>query len=474
MHGFETVIGLEVHIQLNTRSKAFGPDLNAFGGAANENIHFTSLGLPGTLPVLNKVHVQSAIKLGLALGCTIHRQSVFDRKNYFYPDLPKGYQITQDHQPICTEGYFHFRSGQENKTVGIFQIHMEEDAGKLIHDMEEKDSLVDYNRAGTPLLEVVTKPDFRSGMEVADFIRAFQVLVRHLDISDGNMEEGSMRCDCNISVRERGTPHLGTRCEVKNLNSKRFARQAIAFEAQRQVALIQNGGKVSQESRLFDPATGKTFTMRKKEDALDYRYFPDPDLHSVDLSDEDIDRVRQSIGLLPSEIEQQLITHEGINAQTAEILASNKGLYDFYSQIKDAVDPSLAAAFTVNHVLRSQDHFSAINIKTWVDMLRLIEQERVSPSKAYETLLPAILDKNSENVVKLAAELNILLTENEGLEIEEAGKIIEANPDKVKAYRNGKKGLIGFFMGEAMKSTKSSLNPKKLREALLDILNNQN
>ena len=282
---YETVIGLEIHVQLNTKSKAFCRDTNRFGDNANTNISEVSLALPGTLPNLNRSQVLSAIKLGVSLDCDINKNSRFDRKNYTYPDLPKGYQITQDQKPICIGGQFTFKTGENYKTIRLHHIHMEEDAGKSIHDIDKTLTCLDYNRAGTPLLEVVTEPDFRSGQEVSDFMSAFQTLIRYIDISDANMEEGSLRCDCNVSVRTDANAPLGTRAEVKNVNSKKFAKQAIEFEAERQWGIITAGGEVIQETRLFEAESGKTYSMRKKEDALDYRYFPDPDLQSIIIAD---------------------------------------------------------------------------------------------------------------------------------------------------------------------------------------------
>jgi len=282
---FDTVVGLEIHVQLNTKSKAFSNDKNSFGDLPNENIHPVSIALPGALPKINRGQVFSAVKLGIALQSTINKESYFDRKNYFYPDSPKGYQITQDGGPILLGGQFRFKKGDGYKSIRIHHVHMEDDAGKSIHDIDNNHTMIDLNRAGTPLLEVVTEPDFCSGQEVSDFLAAFQVLIRYLEISDANMEEGSLRCDCNVSVKPAGQIALGTRCEIKNINSKKFAKIAINHERDRQIRIIQQGAEVEQETRLFNAETLATYTMRKKEDALDYRYFPDPDLQPIILSE---------------------------------------------------------------------------------------------------------------------------------------------------------------------------------------------
>ena len=278
---YETVIGLEIHVQLSTKSKAFCADDTSFGGEPNTQVSTISLGHPGTLPRLNKKQIEYAVRLGLALGSEINQVSYFDRKNYFYADLPKGYQITQDRRPVCVGGDLEIRVGEMRKKVRIHHIHMEEDAGKSMHDSDPVNSFIDLNRAGVPLLEVVSEPDLRSPEEVDAYMSAMRQLVKYLEISDGNMEQGSMRCDCNVSVRKKGATKLGERCEIKNLNSMRYARRAINYEVKRQIDLIESGGRVKQQTLNFDPTTGVTSPLREKEDAHDYRYFPEPDLPPV-------------------------------------------------------------------------------------------------------------------------------------------------------------------------------------------------
>ena len=304
---YELVIGLEVHVQLSTRSKAFSADENAFGAEPNTQVDPVSLGHPGALPRYNRAQVESAVRLGLALGSQIARRQSFDRKHYFYTDLPKGYQITQDREPVCVGGRLPIRIGERWQEVRIHHIHMEEDAGKSLHDRSESYSLIDLNRAGVPLLEVVSEPDLRSPEEVDAFMSAMRQLVRYLGISDGNMEEGSLRCDCNVSVRKRGSDQLGTRCEIKNLNSMRYARRAIEFESRRQIDLLEQGGQVVQQTLHFDPATGVTSPLRSKEDAHDYRYFSEPDLPPIELSDEFVDELRRASPTLPWEWDRKSV-----------------------------------------------------------------------------------------------------------------------------------------------------------------------
>ncbi|MCB0664066.1 MAG: Asp-tRNA(Asn)/Glu-tRNA(Gln) amidotransferase subunit GatB, partial [Saprospiraceae bacterium] len=351
MKSYETVIGLEVHVQLNTLSKAFCPDPVAFGAAPNTLVSPISLAHPGTLPRLNKEQVKKAIQLGLALGSAISMQTDFDRKNYTYPDLPKGYQITQDHRPICIGGVLPVRVGDTWKNIRIHHIHMEEDAGKNIHDLDPEHSLVDLNRAGTPLLEVVTEPDLRSAEEVDAFMTAMRQLVRYLDVSDGNMQEGSLRCDCNVSIREAGSTVLNERCEIKNLNSMRFARQAVAYEVARQTAIVEAGGRVAQETLTFNPTTRETSPIRSKEDAIDYRYFPDPDLPPLQLDPNLIKSLEKQQPALPWELHQQLTEEQSISFEHASIITEEKGMADAFLNLCGTFENgALAANFFIQKV----------------------------------------------------------------------------------------------------------------------------
>ena len=341
---YETVIGLEIHLQLATRSKAFCGDDTTFGGEPNTHVSAISLGHPGTLPKLNKTQVEYATRLGLALNCKINQRNCFDRKNYFYLDLPKGYQITQDKHPVCIGGGLEIRLGGEKKYIRLHHIHMEEDAGKSIHDVDPKHSLIDLNRAGTPLLEIVTEPDLRSGEEVDAFMTAMRQLARYLEISDGNMQEGSMRCDVNVSVRKKGETIFGERCEVKNVNSMKYARQAIAYESQRQIDLIENGGTVTRETLNFNPTTGITTPMRDKEDAHDYRYFPDPDLPPVILSPTFIDEVKNRLPKLPNELFTEFTSKYGLSEYEAELLTTEKNTALYFSELAGHTPHYKAAA----------------------------------------------------------------------------------------------------------------------------------
>jgi len=473
---FETVVGLEIHVQLNTKSKAFCRDLNLFGNEANSNIGSISLALPGTLPNLNRSQVLSAIKLGVALDCEINKASHFDRKNYTYPDLPKGYQITQDQNPICIGGQFTFKSENTNKTIKLHHIHMEEDAGKSIHDINEFSTCLDFNRAGTPLLEVVTEPDFRSGQEVSDFMSAFQTLIRYIGISDANMEEGSLRCDCNISIRPNEMSPLGTRAEIKNVNSKKFAKQAIEFEVLRQSEILEKGESVVQETRLFDPNTGKTFPMRKKEDALDYRYFPDPDLQTIIIEEKVIQNIKDSIDFLPWQAEKSLINDYSINSKTAETLSQDKSLvYLFLEMNKKVNNSKLVANFIVNQFIPIQSKISTEAYESkrdaFIEMLSLIHNDKLSPSTAYQVLIPIIVNKENLDVELEAKAKNIFLQES-NIDLQAiCSELINKFPEKAKAYKKGKKGLIGFFMGQFMKSGIKGLNPKVVQQELEHMLN---
>ena len=472
---FETIIGLEIHVQLNTLSKAFCSDHNNFGAEANQNIGPVSLALPGTLPKLNAQQVKHAVKLGIALESEINTNSRFDRKNYVYPDLPKGYQITQDASPICIGGKFTFKTRSNTKTIRIHHIHMEEDAGKSIHDMSETKSLLDYNRAGTPLLEIVTEPDFRSGQEVSDFMQALQVLLRYIEISDANMEEGSLRCDCNVSVRALNEEKLGTRAEIKNVNSKKFAKQAIEFEAKRQWNLIQNGGSVVQETRLFNAETGSTYAMRKKEDALDYRYFPDPDLLQIRLTTNDIETIKDSIEILPWIAQDELQSKYGLKEALAEYLASQKDYYTlFCNMATDYNNFERLANFLKNQIIPSKEELHAISEETkatYIKLLAMIDADKLSASSAFQRLLPFIDENPNLDLLEKAKSLNIWI-ENDAINLESLCKeVITKFPDKEKAYKAGKKGLIGFFMGQFMRTQKAAADPKAVQKVFENLLN---
>ncbi len=474
---YETVIGLEVHVQLATLSKAFCADDASFGGEPNTHVSAISLGHPGTLPRLNKKQVDYAVRLGLALGCRINTRNTFDRKNYFYADLPKGYQITQDKQPVCIGGALPIKLGESWKNIRLHHIHMEEDAGKSIHDQNPRFSFIDLNRAGVPLLEEVTEPDLRSAEEVDAFMSGMQQLVRYLGVSDGNMEEGSMRCDCNVSVRRKGDPQLGERCEIKNLNSMRYARRAIAYEVKRQIDLIEAGGKVAQETLHFDPETGITSPLRSKEDAHDYRYFPDPDLPPVLLTAEWIAEQERALPALPWQLYARFRNEYQLSDYDATLLIEDAGTAAYFLDLCAHTPHKKAAAnLIINKIIPWRRETGAelagfpLALSSLAAFLQLIDEGKVSNAIAYQRLLPALMENPGKAPLALAQELELIQTADTGLLGELADQVLAANPDKVAAYKKGKTGLMGFFMGEMMRLSKGQADPKTTTALLAEKL----
>jgi len=475
---YETVIGLEVHVQLATQSKAFCGDDASFGGEPNTHVSAISLGHPGTLPRLNKQQVEFAVRLGLALGSEINLRNAFDRKNYFYADLPKGYQITQDKNPVCIRGELKVTTEAGEKKVRIHHIHMEEDAGKSMHEGDPRDSLIDLNRAGVPLLEIVTEPDLRSADEVDAFMTAMRQLVRYLEVSDGNMEEGSMRCDCNISVRKKGDPNFGKRCEVKNLNSMRFARRAIAYEVKRQIDLIESGGQVEQQTLNFDPETGVTSPLRSKEDAHDYRYFPEPDLPPVVLTSDYIEEVRQSLAPLPWALYKRFTTEFELSDYDANLLTEEKATALFFLELCEHTNNYKAAAnLIINKILPtcSELNISIENFPVSHEQLaafiQLIDDGKVSNSNTYQRIFPQLLEQPGRAPLEIAKELNLIQTADTDFLEKLVDEVLAANPDKVEKFRKGKKGLLGFFVGEVMRRSKGKAEPKATNKLLNKKLN---
>lgn len=475
---FELVSGLEVHVQLNTQSKIFCSDSAAFGAGPNEHISTVSLGLPGALPKLNKEVIEKAMRIGLALNCEINQYNFFDRKNYFYADLPKGYQITQDNSPICKNGYINLRlaDGSEKK-IGINRIHLEEDAGKSLHDQDENFSFVDLNRAGVPLIEIVTEPDIRSSEEAAALLTEIRQLVRFLDVSDGNMEEGSLRCDANISIREKGSTTFGTRCEVKNVNSIRNVRRAMDFEFGRQVEVVSTGGQIVQSTLNFDADAGTTSPMRSKEEANDYRYFPDPDLPPVVISDEWLARVKSAMPVLPKEIAANLIADLGISPAEAAVLADDKELYKYYA----------AALLHVNHpknlinwllgniraiLNEKQIEIAAYSVSPLqlAQTINLVDEKKISQQNAIQQLLPALEKELQANAADLAKQLNLMIVEDVDAISSLIDEVLSKYQPQVEAYKKGKKGVLGLFVGEVMKLAKGKADAKKLNELILERL----
>ena len=475
---YETVIGLEIHVQLSTHSKAFCGDDTRFGGEPNTQVSAISLGHPGTLPRLNKKQIEYAVRLGLALGCEINRTNAFDRKNYFYADLPKGYQITQDRLPVCVGGTLEIKVGEERKTIRLHHIHMEEDAGKSLHEDDPHHSFIDLNRAGVPLLEIVSEPDLRSAEEVDAYMSAMRQLVRYLGVSDGNMEQGSMRCDCNVSVRPKGADYLGERCEIKNLNSMRYARRAIAYEVKRQIDLIEAGGKVEQQTLNFDPATGVTAPLRDKENAHDYRYFPEPDLPPVVLEEAFIQKIREEMPALPWELFERFTIEFELPAYDAELLTAEKTVADFFLELTQHTSNYKAASNLIINKIAPYCSKEGIDILDFpVDhpalaaFIQLIDNGKVSNTIAYERILPEMIDDPAVPPLEWAQRLNLIQTSDEDVLEKLADQVLEQFPDKVADYRKGKEGLVGFFMGRALRASQGKADPKVTNDLLTRKLN---
>ncbi|MCE2864920.1 MAG: Asp-tRNA(Asn)/Glu-tRNA(Gln) amidotransferase subunit GatB [Flavobacteriia bacterium] len=476
---YEVVIGLEVHAQLLTQTKAYSSDLNAYGSAPNTNISAITLGHPGTLPVMNRKTIDFAIRLGLACGCNIAPQQHFARKNYFYPDLPKGYQITQDTTPICTGGQILIRTedgGQ--KAIGLTRIHMEEDAGKSIHDVDVYDTLVDLNRAGTPLLEIVSEPDLRSSSEAYNYLTEVRKLLRYLDICDGNMEEGSMRCDANVSVRLKGATTFGTKVEVKNMNSIRNVQRAIEFEVTRQIEALENGESLTQETRAFDALKGSTISMRTKEAANDYRYFPEPDLPPITVSQEQIAAISKEMPALPNALFERYTKTYGLSDYDAYNITDQKGLALYYEALIAVTKNYKAAANWLMGEVKSYLNEQGVDISKFpiaaeriAALIELIDQGKISNSIAAQRVFPALFD-SQESPLQIAERLNLIQSSDSGVIEGFVAEVIAQNPSEVERYRNGEKQLIGFFMGQLMKVSGGKADPKAANGILRQQLDN--
>jgi aspartyl-tRNA(Asn)/glutamyl-tRNA(Gln) amidotransferase subunit B len=477
---YEPVIGLEIHIQLLTQSKAFSADPAEYGAMPNTNISAITLGHPGTLPRFNKKAAEFAIKLGLACKSSITRENVFARKNYFYADLPKGYQITQDKTPVCTGGAIRIKlPEQEVRDIRITRIHMEEDAGKSMHDQDPYDSLIDLNRAGVPLLEMVSEPEIRSSDEAYAYLTEVRKLVRYLEICDGNMEEGSMRCDANISVRKKGESRFGTKVEVKNMNSIRNVQRAIEHEIDRQITLLEAGETISQETRSFDAVQGTTFSLRSKEAANDYRYFPEPDLSPLIIEADEIAAVKASMPPLPDELFERFVHAYGLSGYDAGNLTDNKPVALFFDTLCRMTSNYKAAANWVMGPVKSYLNERALEMDDFplkpgkiADLIRLIDDGKLSFSVASQKVFP-ILTENPERTANGIAEDNNWIQDSNTDQIQTWVKqAIEKYPDKVLEYRSGKTGLIGLFMGEVMKLSQGKADPKMANNLMREALEN--
>ncbi len=464
---YEPVIGLEIHVQLNTLSKVYSSDATAYGAAPNTQTNAISLGHPGTLPRINKKVIESAVKLGLACNCTIRERNEFARKNYFYADLPKGYQITQHLTPICNGGYVEIEDADGNKkTIGLTRIHMEEDSGKSLHDIDPFDSLIDLNRAGVPLLEIVSEPDFRSGAEAYNYLSEMRKLVRYLDISDGNMEEGSLRCDVNISIRPRGREKFGTKVEVKNLNSFRNVQKAIDYEINRQFEKIESGGIIDQETRTFDAARSKTTAMRSKEEAHDYRYFNEPDLQPVWVKQDYIESVKVNMPPLPNELYAKYL-QLGLGDYDARLLTDDKDIALYFEEVLKHTKNYKAAANWIMGSVKSYLNDQAVHItefplkpNTIARLISLVDNGVVSNSAASGELFKSLLESPGIDPEVVAKEKNLIQESDQDALMDLVRQALASNPAKVAEYKAGKKGLLGMFMGEVMKLSKGKADPK--------------
>lgn len=474
---YELVVGLEVHAQLITQSKAYSSDPNAYGDHPNTNVSVVTLGHPGTLPVANKKVVELAVRMGLATNCAIAPWMHYARKNYFYPDLPKGYQITQDHTPICTKGHVAIPVEGGEKRIGITRIHMEEDAGKSIHDVDPFNTLVDLNRAGVPLIEIVSEPDIRSGQEAYDYLVEIRRLLRYLDICDGNMEEGSLRCDANISLRPIGQDEFGTRCEVKNMNSFRNVMRAIEYEAQRQGEVLDSGGVIHMETRSFDAATGSTIGMRSKELAHDYRYFPEPDLQPVTVTEDMKEAILRSMPPLPRTLREKYTRQLGLSEYDAAILTDDKGTALYYEALLALTSNYKAAANWVMGDVRGWVNERGVGINEFpisaerlAGLIKLIDNGKVNHSIASQKLFPMMLEDQASSAEELAIKHDLVQDTKDEVIVGLMREAMALYPGKVEAYRNGNKGLLGLFMGEVMKGTKGKADPKRASEVVRRML----
>ena len=474
-NNWEMVIGLEVHAQLNTTSKLFSSSPNQFGSEPNENVNFIDSGMPGMLPVLNFACIEKAIKTGFALNFTINKYSVFERKNYFYPDLPQGYQISQFEFPILTEGFINVDNGQNQKKIRIERAHLEQDAGKSIHDIDPKYSFIDLNRVGTPLLEIVSYPDLTSADEVVNYMSSLRQILMYIDVCDGNMQEGSLRADVNLSIRKPGGD-LGTRCEIKNLNSFKFIRQAIEFEFQRQIGVLESGGQIEQNTMLFDTNTGETRAMRSKEFSHDYRYFPDPDLLPVNITQEQIDNIQPTLGELPNQKLDRYISELKIEKDISKIIISEKENTEVFEQMVNdtGVPPKLIASWLVGDIFAfvKENNLDVSSLmektKVIVELLKLVSDDVIS-NKVGKEILPKILKGEgspSEIVKKMGLEQVSDSSELEKI-INEA---LQDEEDNIVKFQGGSDRVLGYFVGKCLKATKGKGNPKLINKLLLEKL----
>ncbi|UAY53747.1 Asp-tRNA(Asn)/Glu-tRNA(Gln) amidotransferase subunit GatB [Ferruginibacter albus] len=475
---YEAVIGLEVHAQLLTKSKLFCGDSAAFGGDPNTHISPITLAHPGTLPMMNKQAIEHAIKLGLTLRCDIEQQNYFARKNYFYPDLPKGYQVSQHTTPICKNGHVKIKVEDTERNIRLNRIHIEEDAGKSLHDVDENFTAIDLNRAGVPLLEIVSEPDLHSSDEAFAYLTELRKLVRWVEVCDGNMEEGSLRCDANVSVRLKGDIKLGTRVEVKNLNSIRNVKRAIDIEIKRLIEIVESGNKVIQETRSFDADNNTTFSLRSKEEADDYRYFPEPDLTPFNITDEFLQQVKESLPALPEALEKKYKDVFQLSDYDAQMICQDKTMVDYFeATIKHSNHYKAVVNWLIGPVKSYLNHHNielngfALKPQQIAALVQLIDDGKVNFNIASTRIFEALLKETNKEPLQIATELNLIQDSNADNLAVWVDEVIAKMPDKVKEYKSGKKGLIGLFAGEVKKISKGKADMQLVNKLLAEKLN---
>ena len=473
---YEVVIGLEVHAELSTKTKIFCSCPTTFGAEPNTHICPICTAMPGTLPVLNEKVVEYAVKAGLATNCEISKDSKNDRKNYFYPDLPKAYQISQFDEPLCEHGYVEIDTENGKKKIRLTRIHIEEDAGKLNHDEFAGDSLVDLNRAGVPLIEIVSEPDLRSSEEVESYLRKLKSILEYIEVSDCKMQEGSFRADVNVSVRKKGETKFGTRTEMKNMNSFRSITRAIEYEVDRQIDVLEDGGEIEQETLRWDDVSGKTFSMRDKEDAQDYRYFPDPDLVAIKLSDEYIENIKKNLPELPESRKERYLTQYNLSEKDAKIITSSKYLSDlFENAIKVCNNPKAVSNWIISDISRILNETEMDPIEIPFDsnqlgkLIILIDKGTISSKLAKKVLVEMFEHpRDPEDIIDEKGWVQI---SDEGAIKDVVMRVLEANPQSVADFKGGKQKALGFLVGQAMKETRGKANPQMLNQMFLEELN---
>ena len=466
---WEVILGLEVHAQINSKSKLFSTASTVYGAEPNSQVNLVDAGMPGALPVINESCVKQAIITGLGLNAKVNLKSIFDRKNYFYPDLPQGYQISQFEQPIIGKGFLKIETEEGDKVIGITRLHLEQDAGKSLHDQDFNNSFIDLNRSGCALMEIVSEPDMRSPDEAADYVKKLRSILRYVGSCDGNMEKGNLRADVNVSVREYGSK-LGTRCEIKNVNSIKFIQQAIEYEAKRQVKVIESGGIINQETRLFDPSKGETRAMRSKEESHDYRYFPDPDLPPLILEQSMVDELKKSLPELPDEKKERFIKSFGIKNYDAKILVSEKETADFFEKLVSNRDPKLVLTWLTGELFSYLNKnnlsliSSGITVEKIGEILDLIKNGTLSNRLAKEIFEEFL--ESSKSAISLVNEKGMTQVSDEDQISLLVNSVIEKNPKMLEQFKSGKEKLFGFFVGQVMKISEGKANPQIVNKLL--------